>query len=114
MAISVAAVRKQRESKELTTKHFTAVEELESIIDAKITKEIIENENSSVSIELCYAKFTHNSSNNFPTTYSESIRKKMNRELEKRYKSKGWQIHYDLDDRLDGNMSGADYFVLSL
>lgn len=115
MAIERSKIRdkfKAAKNAPFTEQELKYIAEAEQYIDAELEKQF--DSPYGTHIDLTIAQFRYSPLKKTTIEDVKSYRKEaMSKELERRYKSAGWRITYDLDDGLDGpNMSGADYMIL--
>lgn len=108
--------KKKEDIAPLTDEELGYITEVEEYIDKEIEKKI-NSDNNSVMIFLYYATFITRISDSTPREIyppmTSARRKLLQDTLLDRYKKAGWTHKVEIDDGLDGNMSGADYLILS-
>jgi hypothetical protein len=83
------------------------IDEMEYFID----KIILEKRQREIWIELVYPSFSSSPLNGL-YSYDHKKRKKMQEELEARYKKAGWSIEVKKNEEPDNVMFGTDFWIL--
>ena len=103
---------KLKDKAELTQDELGYIKTIEDYIDSEIERKL-STDNLEICIDKTYIKFFYNpaTKKQFPsmTNARKSI---LTAELLSRYEKANWLISWQLDDGLDGNMSGGDYLIL--
>jgi len=103
---------KAKDVEPLSSEELVYVKIIEDYIDSQIEAKL-STDNREVWIDIVYARFTYNpiSKKPFPNM-TNNRRSFLTTELLKRYVEANWLIKWQLDDGMDGNMSGGDYLIL--
>jgi len=114
MATTVKEFLKDRENiiNTITAKELEIVEMTETYIDEKIINKCIDTVSNEIKVDLCIAQFKWNPFTNSTTSYSETSRLRMIKELNKRYTDAGWKVKIFIDD--SGSMNEADFWILKI
>lgn len=112
MAIKYKELKTKLETEPLTQEELTLIQEAEDYIDSEIKEQFPRSTYGEVHIDLSYPNFTYSKKRGALMDSNSYRRSLMRKELEKRYKKAGWKIEVRLDDGLELNMSGPDYWVL--
>lgn len=112
MAIKIKDLVKTLKEEPLTKEELILIQEAEEYIDSEILKQFPKSDYREVYIDLTYPTFTYSRQRGALTDTNSYRRSLMRSELEKRYKAAGWKIEVKLDDGMELNMSGPDYWVL--
>lgn len=112
MAIKFQEVDDKLRNSPLNKEELSLIDKIEKYIDEKIRNGYSGGE---VWIEKQIVDFQYDpiEKKSRYNSLPEVRRKLMSEELERRYVEAGWKISLHLDDGLDGNMSGSDYWKLS-
>jgi hypothetical protein len=103
---------KAKDVEALSQEELGYIKQVEDYIDAQIEAKL-STDNIEVWIDKNCVSFYYNPSNkkNFPNM-TNARKQFLKDELLKRYSEANWEIKWEYDDRLDGNMSGGDYLIL--
>lgn len=111
MAIRYSDLKKDIESKPISSKGLEYINILEDYIDGTIKKQF--DINKSIYIELEYIQFRGTPYNNyFEIDLSSTEKEKMTKEIEKRYSEAGWESKIEYGDDDGPNRPGQNYWVL--
>ena len=103
---------KLKDKAEITQDELGYIKSIEDLIDAKIEKEL-STDNNEIWIDKNYVKFNYNpiTKNQFPNM-TNTRKLVLTNELLSRYEKANWLLSWQIDDGMDGNMSGGDYLIL--
>jgi hypothetical protein len=103
---------KTKDNQPLTDVENGYVRMVENYMDSTIEKKL-STDSLEVWFDFHVVKFIINPVTNKPfESMTEARRQFLKRELLSRYENANWLIKTQLDDGLDGNMSGGDYLIL--
>lgn len=86
-----------------------AVDRIEKWLDEEITK-YFDTLRKKISIQLCFVDFSYDPIKKISTNYSETSKKRMFAELQKRYINAGWKVEIDGGDSM--SMNAQQYLIL--
>jgi hypothetical protein len=112
MAIKYKEFKKNLQTEPLTEEELTIIKETEDYIDSEILDQFPKSSYGEVLIDLAYPTFTYSKQRGALMDTNSYRRSMMRSELEKRYKAAGWKIQVKLDDGMELNFSGPDYWIL--
>ena len=103
---------KLKDKAELNSDERGYVKVIEDYIDNKIEKDL-STDSEEVWIDKAYVHFNYNPVAKKPFPSMTKARKLvLTNELLSRYEKANWRISWQIDDGMDGNMSGGDYLIL--
>ena len=103
---------KTKDKAELTPDELSYIKCIEDLIDSKIEKEL-STDNYEIWVDKTYVKLHYNPVTKKPFPSMTNARKLvLTNELFGRYEKANWSISWQIDDGMDGNMSGGDYLIL--
>lgn len=113
MAINFKDLKHKLDSTPISEVELNLIKDVEDYIDEKIIENYDKSLYREVSIDMCYTRFSYSPKTKKSIVgLGQSRIPKLVAELERRYKTAGWEIRYHIDDGLEGNMSGSDYMIL--
>ena len=103
---------KLKDKAKLTPDELGYIKTIEDYIDSQIEKNL-STDNQEIWIDKTYIKFFYNpaTKKQFPSM-TNARKSVLTAELLSRYEKANWSISWQLDDGMDGNMSGGDYLIL--
>jgi hypothetical protein len=103
---------KAKDAEPLSQEELGYVKIIEDYIDSQIESKL-STDNGEVWVNIVYTRFAYNPVLKKPFPNMTNTRRSfLTDELLKRYEDANWLIKWQIDDGMDGNMSGGNYLIL--